>query len=308
VGLGVTYQWIPHDNSASLISGRGISFLLTLTHQFGRHATATGTADRFQQHASFNRSAAHQVDDYYVNADVSHNEFGSYGNALAGYETNRGDMQGLYSTSFDEHGHIASQQGGLLFSGSVAMADGHVGLGRQITDSFAVIRKDPSLGNRQLVIEDRTADEPIARTGTFGAAVVPLSAYTPAVVPFDVRNLPPGYDLGDGNFDLYPWRHSGSAFKVGSPYHMSALGDLLDEDGKPLALRTGHAVSLTDAHAPHVDVITNRTGHFAALGLAPGRYRITMSGDTPLVYEMTITQKPEMFERVGALHPSAEGR
>ena len=308
VGLGVTYQWIPHNNSASLISGRGISFLLTLTHQFGRHATATGTADRFQQHASFNRSAARQIDDYYVNADVSHNDFGSYGNALAGYETNRGDIQGLYSTSFDEHGHVSSQQGGMLFSGSVAMADGHVGLGRQITDSFAVIRKDPSLGNRQLVIQDRTADEPIARSGTFGPAVVPLSAYTPAVVPYDVRDLPPGYDLGDGNFDLYPWRHSGTAFKVGSPYHMSALGDLLDEDGKPLALRTGRAVSLTDAHAPHADVITNRAGHFAALGLAPGRYRITMSGDTPLVYEMTITQKPEMFERVGTLHPSAEGR
>ena len=308
LGLGITYQWIPRDNSASLISGRGLSFLLTLTHQFGRHATATGTADRFQQRASFNRSAARQIDDYYVNADVSHNEFGSYGNALAGYETNRGDIQGLYSTSFDEHGHIASQQGGMLFSGSVAMADGHVGLGRQITDAFAVIRKDGSLGNRQLVVEDRTAADPIARTGTFGAAVVPLSAYTPAVVPFDVRDLPPGYDLGEGNFDLYPWRHSGSAFKVGSPYHLSALGDLLDEEGKPLALRTGSAVSLTDPHAPHADVITNRTGHFAALGLAPGRYRITMSGDTPLVYEMTITKKPEMFERVGTLHPSAQGR
>jgi outer membrane usher protein len=308
IGLGLTYQWVPRENPDNLISGRGISFLLTLTHQFGRHASASGNADRFQQRASFTRSASRQVDDYYVNADVSHSQFGSFGNALVGYETNRGDIQGLYSSSLDENGHVSGQQGGVLFSGSVAMADGHFGLGRQITDSFAVVRKDPSLGDRQLLIQNRTADEPVARSGFFGPAVVPLSSYTPTVVPYDIKDLPPGYDLGDGNFGLYPWRHSGSAFKVGSPYHMSALGNLVDGEGSPLALRTGTAVSLTDPHAPRVEVISNRAGHFAALGLAPGRYRITISGDASLVYEMTITQKPEMFERVGTLHPSTVGR
>nr|MDQ2878623.1 carboxypeptidase-like regulatory domain-containing protein [Pseudomonadota bacterium] len=65
------------------------------------------------------------------------------------------------------------------------------------------------------------------------------------------------------------------------------------------------AVSLTDPKAPKVDVLTNRTGRFSASGLAPGRYRITMSGDASLVYDITVVQNAEMLTRFGALKPSA---
>ena len=307
-GLGVIYEWAPKNDVANLITGRGLSVLATLTHRFGQTAILTATADDFQQRASFTRTPSRPINDYFVNGDISHNNLGTSGDATAGFETTRGDIEAVYDTVYDQNGHVAGQQAGAFFNGSLDLAGLRLGLGRQITDSFAVIGKDPSLGDRQVLVETRFANETIAKSGLFGPAVVPLSSYEPQVIPYDVKNLPPGYNLGDGNFEVYPWLHSGFSLKVGTPYNITALGNLVDADGKPVSLVTGQAVSLTDRKAPHVEVITNRVGRFAAIGLAPGRYRITMSSDSALTYEIKVVQTPGMLMRLGVLHPATAVR
>ena len=55
-------------------------------------------------------------------------------------------------------------------------------------------------------------------------------------------------------------------------------GVLVDEQGNPLALQHGRIVSLSDPDWPAVELITNRTGRFAAQGLKPGRYEIRLFG------------------------------
>ncbi|MDQ2878641.1 MAG: fimbria/pilus outer membrane usher protein, partial [Pseudomonadota bacterium] len=182
LGVGVTYQWAPRDTNPNFLTGRGFSFLATLTHRFGPHATLSASADRFNQRVSFSRSPTRPVDDYFINADASHNRFGTSANATAGYETNRGDIEATYSTALDRGGGIVSQQVGAFFNGSLVIADGRVGVGRRITDAFAVIGKDASLGDRQVIIESRFANQVVARSGTFGPAVVPISSYQRALV------------------------------------------------------------------------------------------------------------------------------
>lgn len=301
---GVTYQWAPKEPTGfGNLNGRGFSFLVSLTHRFGNNTLVDASASRFEQRADFSRSPSRPIDDYFLNGDFSHTQFGYSGDASAGYETNRGNIEATYNTALNSDGSIASQQVGAFFDGSIDFAGGKIGIGRHINDSFAIISGDPSLQGRQVIIQSQFAGEEVARSGTFGPAVVPIGSYNRQVVPYDVKDLPPGYDLGAGNFQVYPWYHSGYALKVGSPYNVTALGHMVDADGQPLSLRTGSAVSLTDPHAPHRDVITNRTGRFVAIGLSPGRWRITMAGG--YTYEITITKEAGMLVQSGDLRPES---
>jgi outer membrane usher protein len=304
LSAGATYQWAPKEPAGpSSLDRRGLSFLVSLTHRFGANTLLDTSASRFEQRADFNRSPSRPIDDYFLNGDFNHTAFGYSGNASAGYETNRGNIEGTYNTALNPNGSIASQQAGVFFDGSIDFAGGKIAPGRHINDSFAIVSGDPSLQGRQVIIQSQFAGEEVARSGAFGPAVVPIGSYNRQVVPYDVKDLPPGYDLGAGNFQLYPWYHAGYALKVGSPYNVTALGHMFDADGKPLSLRTGTAVSLTDAHAPHRDVITNRSGRFAAIGLSPGHWRITMAGG--YTYDIEITKEAGMLVQCGNLRPAA---
>ncbi|HEY4078763.1 MAG TPA: hypothetical protein VGM26_17685 [Rhizomicrobium sp.] len=318
VGLGATYQ-VSSSGSAfmnpgsplngtnpveTLPSGNGFSLSITLTHRFGSEDLLTASADRFQQRIDYSRSPIDPVDDYFANADVNRIDSTVTTTAVAGYETNRGNIEATYNNSIDRSGAFTAQQAGVFFDGSIGLAGNSVGIGRHVSDAFAVVSGDPSLEGRTIDVDSRFANQVVAQTGPLGPVVVGTSSYNSQVIPYDVENLPPGYDLGSGNFEIYPWLHSGFALTVGSPYNVTALGVLQDADGNPVSLRTGMATSETDPNAPPVQVITNRTGNFAAPGLAVGRYRLFISGDRPLDYELTITATPDLLVRLGNVRPA----
>ena len=300
VGLGASYQWAPQSIPGQMMA-RGFTLAITFSHSFGDWGAVDASADRFQQHIDYSRPAIQQVDDYFINAYADHGLTGAFGNATAGYETDRGTVEGVYTTNLDTHGTVEGHQIAGFFDGSVAYADGKVGLGQRVDDSFALVDGDPSLGDRSVIVESHLASNPVARSGTLGPAVVPLTSYFQQTVPYDVQDLPPGYDLGTGNFELYPWYHSGYALTVGSPYNITVLGHMLDAQGKPLALRTGTAVSTTDRAAPKREVITNQAGRFAALGLSAGTWHVTMTGD--LQYEIVVPKSDKMLVTLGTLKP-----
>jgi outer membrane usher protein len=308
IGVGMTYQFQSAQNIAAASAlngeaGRGFSFSLILTHRFSDEDLVTASADRFQQRFDYSRSPINPIGDYFANADFNRVNSAISTTATGGYETNRGNIEATYANDIDPNGHFTSQQAGAFFDGSLALADGHVGLGQHVTDSFAVVSGDPTLDGHTVYVDSRFANQVVAETGPLGPAVVGLSSYNKQVIPYDVEDLPPGYNLGDGNFEIYPWFHSGFALKVGSPYNVTAIGTLLDRDGKPVVLRTGGAVSETDPKAPPVEVITNRIGRFAAQGLSPGRWRMTIPGDNPLVYHITITKAQGMLVRLENVMP-----
>jgi outer membrane usher protein len=318
VGLGATYQ-VSSTGAAFITpgsglngtgaistvpSGSGFSLSLTLTHRFGSEDLLTASADRFQQRIDYSRSPTDPVDDYFANADVNRIDSTVTTTAVAGYETNRGNIEATYNNSIDPSGAFTAQQAGVFFDGSIGLAGSSAGVGRHVSDAFAVVSGDPSLEGRTVDVDSRFANQVVAQTGPIGPIVVGTSSYNNQVIPYDVEKLPPGYDLGTGNFEIYPWLHSGFALTVGSPYNVTALGILQDADGNPVSLRTGMATSETDPNAPPVQVITNRIGNFAAPGLTVGRYRLFIPGDKPLDYELTITASPDLLVRLGNVRPA----
>jgi outer membrane usher protein len=193
-------------------------------------------------------------------------------------------LYGLRSSSID--GTIRENRTSVLAETAVAFAGGRVAVGRPVTNSFAIVDTHETLSGRRAEV-GRGGGRVEARSDGLGPLLVPdVSAYTTTRLQYDVADLPPGYDLGTGAFDLAPPHRAGYSLEVGSAYTVTAFGTLIGTDGTPVALVTGVARPAHGPAARAVEVFTNRAGRFSAQGLAPGRWTIEMrsgAGDSFVV-------------------------
>ncbi len=200
---------------------------------------------------------------------------------------------------------ITDQRTSLRLGTAIAFADGHVAVGRPITNGFAIVTSHDSIASHRLMLGDHT--DPTGYNDALGPALVPdLPDYTPRTLRYDVEDLPVGYDLGDREFTLKPSYKSGYALIVGSAHSVSAFGTLLDGDGEPVGLVTG-TVTPVDAEAPQVMLFTNGAGRFAAQGLAPGRWLIEMATAPVQRYVLEIPPQTQGLHRAGTLTPQPTG-
>lgn len=232
---------------------------------------------------------------------------GSFGGTL-GYYGNRGEVRVAHNTSLTDltwsglGAEVGQQRTSLRVGTSIAFADGKVGVGAPVRGGFAIVYPHESLQDKTINIGTR--DQILARADGWGAAVVPnLPAYSATMLPLDVDDLPVGYSLGSGAFDVRAPYRGGYALMVGSGHSVSAYGTLVDDKGEPLALLSG--IAYREGERTHeVTVITNASGRFAAEGLAPGRWRIEMSGETrTLAYTIDVPDGTDGLVRAGTLRP-----
>jgi outer membrane usher protein len=171
------------------------------------------------------------------------------------------------------------------------LAGGEVSIGRPIYDSFAIIKPYGYTAN----------------TGSMGEATMPsLSSYSERVVTVDAVGAPAGVDIGQGSFKLFPGYRSGYVLEVGSDYHVTAMGTMLDIDGQPIALVSGKATELAHPERAAVTLFTNRQGRFGATGLAPGQWRIEMLDQKKSVYLITVPEDADGVVRLGEIAPVKE--
>lgn len=300
VNFGATY-------SSNALAGEETNVFVNLTRRFGARRTFSAGAESRNGlvRAGFSQTPERAIDDWGFSADVTRTDEAYGFNGTAIYRANRAELEVSHDTLFNQDGDVANQQTSLRAYGSLAYAGGRLVAGREIFDSFALVRPHSSLGGRPVLIRGAFSLEESARSGLLGPAVVPLGSYYPQSVPYDVEDLPLGYDLGAGLFQLKPRLHSGYLLTVGSDYYVTASGLMVDSRGMPVSLRVGRAVSLDDPNAPQVDVLTNRTGRFAISGLAAGRWRITLLGEPPLTYDIVVPEAT-LF-RAGTIRPSGSG-
>jgi outer membrane usher protein len=281
----------------------------TLVHRFGRSSTASVQYDSRdgQGSASYSYEPYRTLDVFAFNGQILRSPDDIGFNATGTYRSNRGDIELAHRATYDVGSNdISGDVTSLRMRGTIAFADGRFALGRYLTDSFAIVAAHPSLHSAQvsapIYLGDRLGGREIARTGALGPALVPLSSYSTQTLPFEVPNAPAGYDLGAGNFPVYPWLNSGHVFVVGSEFNITALGTLENERGEPMALLIGTARRLNDSHSPAVQVFTNRVGRFGATGLAPGTWRISFADGR--YYDVEITESQGSLANFGTLRPS----
>ncbi|HSM81088.1 MAG TPA: fimbria/pilus outer membrane usher protein [Nodosilinea sp.] len=170
----------------------------------------------------------------------------------------------------------------LTWGTALVFADGVFGWSRPIDNSFALVTRQGSAQDHLVQVNPSSFGD-IARADALGPAVVPLSPYNLTTLAVDAPDLPLGSDLGNSSYQLFPSYRSGTLIRVGSEATVLLRGVLVDSQGNPLALQHGRIVSLSDPAWPAVELITNRTGRFAAQGLKPGRYEVRLFGsDSPV--------------------------
>lgn len=202
--------------------------------------------------------------------------------ASVDYVSNRFDARLSLFADGDSLGNLTQRQRARLQVGtSIAFADGVLGIGRPISDAFAVVAPHRSLDGRHVISGRDLADNDYyARSGMLGAAVQSdLASYSLQNIQFDVDGLEPGYDVGDGLVRVDPPFRGGYKVVVGSDRFVSAVGTLLFGD-EPASLVSGTITSTDDEGFEPIPFFTNSLGRFGIIGLAPGKsYQVNLRSE-----------------------------
>lgn len=289
--------------------GKEWSGFLSLTVRLGRFSSVRTEYDSRDNRAraSFQTLHGSGVGSYNVTGDIERSDLGADISVNANYFTNRAELGlshfGVYSNGF---GNSISQRTSFRLGTSLALAGGSLSVGRPIYDSFAIVKTHRSLEKANVIVEPSPFGH-AADTGMLGAGTMPsLSSYSERTIPVDVQNAAPGTDIGQGSFRLYPPYRSGYLLVVGSDYHVTALGTMLDIDGEPVSLVSGKATELAHPDRAAVTLFTNRQGRFGATGLAPGQWRIEMLDTKKSVYLINIPGDAKGIIRLGDISPAKD--
>lgn len=239
-------------------------------------------------------------------AKTTDNRDGAYGYSLAStYEDGPGSVSGQFdyignrfaaTVSHGAFGRDFSSIGdrhvtSLRVGSSIAAAGNAWGVGRNIFDSFAIVRPHPSLDSPVIVGDTLAQGGYVARSGLFGGAVANnLMSYINQSVRHDALDPPPGYDTGTGVTRVFPSYRSGYEIVVGRPDFVSALGRLVDRSGRPIALTSGRIRPVEEPDAKPELFFTNTAGRFAVQNLTPGRRYLVELPSIERAFEISVPE------------------
>lgn len=185
----------------------------------------------------------------------------------------------------------------------LAYADGQFAIGRDASRGFSIVSAHPTLKKSQVTVYSNYTLGPAARTGALGPALVPTQRpYQPNSLRVEVADLAPGYDIGAGRYDILPGAASGYAIMIGSAASNTVMGRLYDAAGKAIEFASGALMPVSGADAEPVQFFTNRTGRMAASRVAPGRYKVILTGQTTPIGEIEVSETNDGIVDIGELH------
>ncbi len=290
VSLRLQYRPDAHSDIAAAYDTRSGLSTLSATREFGQGVGGWQTSIDITHERPDDDFSARGSDDISLNA-------------AAHFTGNRANVSVSQDSRFlGLDGDMRDQRTSLRLETAIAVADGHVAVGRPVSNGFAIVSPHHGLVDNTISVGKATGGYQ-ARTDLLGPALLPsIPSFTLNRIEYDVADLPSGYDLGDGVFDLRPGHKSGYVLKVGSDYTVTALGTLADREGAPLALVTGAAIE-KGGSAKKVEIFTNREGRFSAQGLSPGEWDIEMATEPATRYLLRVPAKTVGMYRAEALRP-----
>lgn len=273
--------------------GRGLGFNIALVFQptfrdrfEARHESSTETSSLSYLHSSSN-----QIGSLGYGAVASRDDRTVALQGFADYTANRFDAtvsHSSYGPSFGSFGQVNVSS--IRVGTSIAFADGIVGVGRRVNDSFALLYPHKNLKGHSVVAgQSLVSSDYMSKSGTLGAAVNGyLNSYVNQPIQYDVENPPVGYDIGAGTVRVNPPYHSGYKLKIGTDAFVSAAGVLTFPDGKPVALAGGRVIAKDGKDKEPLPFFTNSVGRFAIQNLRPAAdYRVEL-GAGPTAFEFKV--------------------
>jgi outer membrane usher protein len=309
-----------YDHSATPTTSsrlpEGVKAMMRLNYRVSENSSLDGSHDvrDGRSQISYRHQEGNGVGSWNAQVEVEH-EGGSVDgddniglNGSLGYIGNRAEVAVSQHTGFvGFDGNTTSQRTSVTAGTAIAFADGTWAVGRPVTNSFAIVEPHANLPDSTVTVGS-SKDSARASSDFLGPALLPdISPYSPSRVPIDVDNLPMGYDLGTGGFDLLAPYKSGYRFTVGSDYTVTAFGTLTDAEGEPIPLLTGIAFEEGHPDDHQVTIFTNKTGRFGAQGLRPGRWVIEMATEPKTRFVFEVPKDTVGLLRLNTLTPVKDG-
>lgn len=170
---------------------------------------------------------------------------------------------------------------------ALVLADGHVALSRPVNDSFVIVAPHKTLKDQTLRI-NASGNQYAAQNDFLGSAVLPdVTSYNINSVSLDRSQIPIGYEVENDSYYVEPTYRRGGVVKVGTDAVVVLKGQLLDDKNQPLGLASGELFSLDEPERTSILFFTNRKGYYAAEGLKPGKYKVTLYGEQ--IFGMTVS-------------------
>ncbi len=285
--------------------GYGVTFALIWQPRFNLRGEARYSSIRNNGSLRFQRLTENRAGSIGYSATALYNDGAGVLSGQADYIGNRFDASFSHTAFGRDFSRFGENQiTTVRFGSSIAIAGGHVGIGRNIFDSFALVYPHASLGNRSAIVGDNLRDGAyVARSGPFGAAVANyLSPYINQNVRYDVRDLPPGYNIGTGVETVRPTYRSGYAIEVGRSDFVTALGRILGNGGRPASLLSGRVRPVEQPDAEPELFFTNSVGRFAIQNLEPGqRYRVELFSTPAVSFDFLVAEEDGALVNLGAI-------
>jgi len=260
--------------------GDGFGVRVGLTLLFGENSRADANYESRREtfRAGASRGLENRVGAIGYDVNVEQGDGRSFADAALQYRANRFDSRLLVTGTGEGFGNIGDdRRAQLQMSTSIAYADGTLGVGRTITDGFAIVTPHPRIEAEAIVGNDLNNGEYQGRSGLLGGAIVPdILGYQNREVLYDIDTTNTVFDVGDGTDRVRVATGGGARIVVGNARFVSAIGTLVTPGG-PVSLMSGSIYSDTDAGFQPLQFFTNSVGRFAAIGLAPGEeYRVLL--------------------------------
>lgn len=270
-------------------------FLVTLTAPLGPSQNIRASYDSRNDlyGVEYSRFARNEVGDYGIRAQIQRDNDQINGSGEFSYNANRFGvvLQHDLITAADGS-EIISQVSSYEIATQVAIAGGRVGFGRPVGPRFALVSAHETLEGRPVEVkEGQGRKRPNAQTDALGPALAPAgNTYVPNQLLVEVEDLPPGYDIGPGQYDLFPGPAAGYRITVGSDASRVVMGTLIGPDGQPAGLLGGELRSLDDPDAKPILFFTNSAGRFVAQGVAPGRYEAVLGANEAVRFPVQVSE------------------
>ncbi len=274
-----------------------------VTYLLGRNSRVNADAQsrRSLYRVGINRGLDNQVGAWGYDANFEQSDGDSLADAAFQYRGNRFDGRLLVQTSGNSIGGITDERRAQLqLSTSLAFADGAFGIGRTITDGFALVQPTKGIKGNAIVGNNLNDGEYQGRSGFFGAAVVPdVLGYQTREIIYDIDAKGTVFDVGEGTDRVRIATGGGAKIVIGNTRFVSAVGTLWSGDA-PAALVSGRVVSDTDDGFEEMQFFTNSAGRFSIIGLAPLQtYRVELRDNRQ--FELTVPDTDQGLYRVGRI-------
>ncbi len=284
--------------------------LITISWPFSRELRTVGQYSSQNQQGSLDVSYRDGIGSTgglsaYASLETNRETDGNF-NAGVNYTGNRFETLADHTTrveNFDDSNLTHNTR--VEVSSSIAFAGSAITIGRPVKEAFAVIEKHPSLAANRVAV-DPTLNSDYARVfseSSYDVLLPDLVAYNSQLIGYDVEDLPPGYDLGDGAFSLYPGYNRGYRLVIGSDAVLTAMGKIYDrKSGDPITLVAGKAIYLGDKDQEPVEFFTNRQGLFALSGLRPGDYKLELDNKEKQSVTVNLPEDSNVLVMLGDLY------